>query len=216
MREYDCYLFDVDGTLIDTTELIYRCFVHTCSVFGQGPVSPETVQKHIGLTLRTQLAVYLGPQSPEKMEEIVAEHMRYQLSIYRDYLRLFPGVKEGLAELKGRGKRMAIVSSRFRSSLDLYLSELGVFDFFDVLVTPESTQKHKPDPEPALRALDLLQCPADRALFVGDAEFDILCGARAGMDTAFVLWSRNDPTTLPISPTYLISEMVQLRSRGGV
>ena len=173
-------------------------------------VTRDVVQRHIGLPLREQLQVYFGPQDPVRLEEIAAEHMRYQMTIYRDYLRPFPGVQESLEKLRRSGKRLAVVSSRFRSTLDLYLAQVGVLGLFEVLVTPESTTRHKPNPEPALHALKLLGTSADRALMVGDAQFDIECGAGAGLDTAFVLWSNNDPTTLTTPPTYLVRSLADL------
>jgi pyrophosphatase PpaX len=137
--------------------------------------------------------------------------MKYQLSIYKEHLRLFPTVREGLDLLRSRGKHCAIVTSRRRDTLDLYLKETGIYDFFEVFVTPENTAKHKPDPEPALAALSLLKAGAKgEAVFIGDSEYDIECGRSAGIDTAFVTWSHNDPAALHAKPTYCISDLTQL------
>ena len=211
MKNYSYYLFDADGTLIDTTELIYRCFVHTCATFGNIPVSRKDIVKNIGLTLRRQMEVYFGPLDDKEFALRAKEHMKYQLSIYRDHLRIFPTVREGLDRLRTRGRTCAIVTSRRRETLDLYLKETGIYDYFKVFVTPENTEKHKPDPEPALAALTMLGAPDKaNAVFIGDSEFDIECGRRAGLDTAFVAWSHNDPAALPSQPTYLVSDLTQM------
>jgi pyrophosphatase PpaX len=216
MKDYSFYLFDADGTLIDTTELIYKCFVHTCKIFGDMDVSRNDVVKNIGLTLRKQMEVYFGPLTDEQFAARAAEHMKYQLSIYPQYLRVFPTVVKGLEMLRECGKRCAVVTSRRRETLDLYLKKTGIFDYFEVFVTPENTAEHKPDPEPALAALGLLGArDKGEAVFIGDSEYDIECGKRAGIDTAFVEWSHNDPSAFPSSPTYCISDLTQLCPASG-
>jgi pyrophosphatase PpaX len=211
MKDYSYYLFDADGTLIDTTELIYRCFVHTCKEFGDIDISRDAVVRNIGLTLRRQMEVYFGPLTDDQFAVRAAEHMRFQLSIYPAFLRLFPTVLDGLELLRRRGKRCAIVTSRRRETLDLYLRKTGIIEYFEVIVTPENTPKHKPDPEPVLEALRLLSAVnKDEAVFVGDSTYDIECGTRAGIDTAFVTWSHTDPASLPSLPTYCIGDLTQM------
>jgi pyrophosphatase PpaX len=112
--------------------------------------------------------------------------------------------------LSAAGKRMAIVTSRRRDTLDLYLKTTGVLHFFEAFVTPETTLTHKPGPEPALAALALLGAQKDRALFVGDAEFDMECATRAGVDSAFVKWSCNDPLQMAVKPTWFIDDLRQI------
>lgn len=213
MKNYSHYLFDADGTLIDTTELIYQCFIYTCKKFGNKEVSRAEVIKNIGLTLRSQMEVYFGPLGEERFSEMTGEHMKYQLSIYPHYLKLFPTVLEGLTLLRDRGRHCGIVTSRRRQTLELYLKKTGIFDFFEVYVTPENTKKHKPEPEPVLEALSLFKI-ADKSivLMVGDSEFDIECGFRAGVDTAFVNWSHNDSMSFRYKPTQVIDDFMQLCS----
>ena len=210
MKNYDFYLFDADGTLIDTMELIYRCFVHTCRKFANKEVSRPEIQKNVGLTLRDQMAKYFGPMTQEFFETVSTEHMAFQTAHYLEHLKLFPTVAEGLAMLSAAGKRMAVVTSRRRNTLDHYLKTTGILHFFEAFVTPETTLTHKPGPEPALAALALLGAQKDRALFVGDAEFDIECASRAGVDSAFVKWSCNAPLRMAIRPTWFIDDLRKL------
>jgi len=207
MKNYSAFLFDADGTLIDTIDLIVRCFEHTCKKFGDMVVPAEEIRKHVGLPLRGQMELYFGPLTDERFRVIAKEHMDFQLRLYPQYLKVFPTVLEGLSLLKHRGKRLAIVTSRRRNTLDLYLKETGIYDFFEAFVTPETTSKCKPDAEPALAALDLLSASREEALFIGDSEFDISCAAAAGMDSAFVMWSSNDPHEMPVQPTMVIDDL---------
>jgi pyrophosphatase PpaX len=211
MKNYSHYLFDADGTLIDTVELIYQCFVFTCKKFGKKEITKNEVVKNIGLTLRGQMEVYFGPLTEKRYSEMAGEHMKYQLSIYPQYLRLFPTVFDGLRLLRAHGRHCGVVTSRRRETLGLYLKKTGIYDFFEVFVTPESTKKHKPEPDPVLEALSLFKI-ADKsaALMVGDSEFDIECGSRAGVDTAFVNWSHNDSVSFVNKPTHVIDDFIQL------
>jgi pyrophosphatase PpaX len=210
MRDYGNYLFDADGTLIDTTELIWHCFENTAKVTGHEPIGRETALKHIGLTLRDQMSVHFGKLDDASYDRYRMIHMDYQMSVYSQYLKLFPGVLDTLDKLKKNGKKLAIVTSRFRNSLDVYLRDTGIFDFFDAIISPESTKHHKPHPEPALKALEKLNAHKAETLFIGDATFDIECGTDAGIDTAFVQWSINSTDSLRMKPTWYINTMGEL------
>ncbi len=210
MKQYAAYLFDGDGTLYDTAEMIYQCFSYSCKKFGNIEVAREAVFSNIGLPLRPQLEHFLGPLSDDRATEILKAHMAYQLTIYRDHVFLFPGVAETLARLKNNDKKLAVVTSRRTKTLTLYLKHTAIYHLFDAFITPESTEKHKPDPQPALEALRQLDCSAAETLFVGDAVFDIACGSKAGTDTAFVAWSHIPITSLPMKPTYILNGMGEL------
>lgn len=79
-----------------------------------------------------------------------------------------------------------------------------------MLVTPEDTEKHKPDAEPALKAMALLGADPTTTVFTGDAHYDICSGASAGVDTVFVNWSHIERSSLPIQPTWAIDSLREL------
>ena len=210
MRDYLYYLFDADGTLFDTTELICDCFKHSAVVAGKSGLDTSTIISNIGMTLRKQMDLHFGPLTDEQFEVLRKSHMEYQRAQYHKYLKLCPGVMEALNCLKDNGKRCAVVTSRFKESLGLYLQKTGIIDMFEFFVTPETTQNHKPHPEPALKALELLSGNSREAVFIGDSRFDIECGAGAGTDTAFVNWSLSGISPLDVQPTYYLNDMRDL------
>jgi pyrophosphatase PpaX len=210
MKQYKTYLFDVDGTLLDTTELIYQSFLNSCRVYGNFDVTREEVYKHIGIPLRTQLELYLGKKSDSQYTELYDFHRNYQKSIYKKTLKAYSGVVAGIQELAKRGAQLGIVSSRTRDSLDRYLKYVGIFDHFSVISTPEVTENHKPHPEPVLWALEQLKAKAEDTIFIGDATVDIASGNSAGVDTAFVDWGHNSINDIDAEPVYIISEFDQL------
>jgi pyrophosphatase PpaX len=212
MSNYNYFLFDADGTLIDTLDLIVSCFENTLKVFSHPPVSPDFIKKYVGLPLRAQMEVYMGKLTDGEYQKMAEVHMAYQIAMHKRHLRLFPGIREGLDMLKRAGRRCAVVTSRRRASLETYLEETGIIDFFDVLITPENTEKHKPDGEPALAAMKAMSAVKGESIFIGDASFDIECASNAGIDSAFVSWSSSDPSEIPVKPTFVINDMRELVS----
>ncbi|MCP4751354.1 MAG: HAD-IA family hydrolase [Proteobacteria bacterium] len=210
MKDYKHYLFDADGTLIDTVELICRSFEYTCRKYGGIDIDRDRVIETMGLPLYRQIELFLGKMPESRKKEILEDFKEYQLSIYNDLLGIFPEVEETLRTLKNSGKNLAIVTSRKKETATLYLKHVGILPLFDAVVTPEMTDTHKPDPAPALKALELLDGSAENSLFIGDASFDILCGQKASMDTAFVAWSLNDPPQMDTTPTYILENMPDL------
>lgn len=210
MKQYQTYLFDADGTLLDTTELIYQSFLNTCRIYGNFNITREEVCKHIGIPLKTQLELYLGKKSHSEYKKVMETHRDYQLKIYNDTLRAYDGVVTGLKKLQNRGVQLGIVSSRTRESLDCYLKHVEIFDYFTVLSTPERTTNHKPHPEPVLWAMEQFKTDRENTVFIGDAVFDIESGNSAGVDTALIGWGHNNPGELNCSPDYILNSFEEL------
>ncbi|MBN2653022.1 MAG: HAD-IA family hydrolase [Spirochaetales bacterium] len=209
--EWDCYLFDADGTLVDTRDLIFECFKF--SLRDRKLINPLTranLDHMIGIPYRTQLEYYLGRLTDLQYAEIRDEHIVHQDQLAYDYISLCPGVKETLEFLKQKGKKLGIVTSRSRVSLFPFFKHLGIYEYFDLYVTPHETDKHKPEPEPVLKALELFGVDQKDAVFVGDAVFDIESGARAGVKTVFVNWSPVDLSLGAFMPDFRIDDMREL------
>jgi pyrophosphatase PpaX len=208
MKLYDSYLFDADGTLFDTVDLICTCFQYVAKKYAGKIVERSMIIDGIGLPLKSQLITHLGPELDH--EHILNDYLQYQLSIMEDSISAFPHVIETLAILKSAGKKLAIVTSRRRFSLEKILQSTDTTKYFDILVTPEDTTRHKPDAEPALKAMSLLGADKSSTVFTGDALYDICSGASAGIDTIFVNWSHAKRSSLPVAPTWAIDSLQEL------
>ncbi len=90
------------------------------------------------------------------------------------------------------------------------MKETGIYEYFEIIITPDETEKHKPEPEPALKAMSLLGAVKEESVFIGDSIFDIQCGISAGIDTAFVSYSKTKSDQLGVKPTYLIDSLGDL------
>ncbi len=210
MKKYDTYLFDVDGTLIDTAELIFQCFKYSCKKFADVDISRDVVMKHIGLPFKGQLDRYIGETTEMRCDEVFTEHMKYQATQYKKYLKAFDSVSELLDALVEKNIKIGIVTSRKKDSLLPYLNETGLGDYFKVIISPEDTVNHKPYPEPIEAALNKLKSKPETCIYIGDSIYDIEAGSRAGCDTAFVSWSNIDASECHIKPTYVIDSPLDL------
>ncbi len=209
MKDYDAYLFDADGTIIDTREMINAAYMRMAEALGE-TVTRERVQATIGLPVDAQLRELLGRDRDDALYE--RGRKIYTDSLMRNYradLAAFPGVADGLRSLRAKGKKLAVVTSRRLESLEPFLAAVGLDGYFELLVTPEHTERHKPDPEPALYAMNRLGARPERCVFVGDATFDIECGRAAGMDTVLVSWGM-PCDDWKVKPDYIIGDLSEL------
>lgn len=179
-------LYDFDGTLADTTELIMTCYRHTMRRhLGVAPPDAEWLAG-FGLLLETQIDRFA--RSAEECAAMLATYKAFQREKYEEMVHPFPGAVETVAELAARRVPLAIVTSRHRESTLRGVDLCGLVEHFPVIVTPEDVTHAKPHPEPVLRALAELGVSASEALFIGDSPHDLVAGRAAGTRTAAALW----------------------------
>lgn len=211
MKEYDAYLFDADGTLIDTKELIYQSFLEMGRAVKMVMPPREEIVASIGLPVWTQTVMFLGVGRDEAFyRDALTVYTDYMTAVFEDYLGLFPGVREGLELLADKGKMLAIVTSRRHSSLQRFIDYLDIAKYFSVFVCTDDTERHKPDPQPALLALERLGATAGQSVFIGDATFDMGCGKGAGMDVALIDWDGVDYSGWDVQPDFVATRFDQL------
>jgi pyrophosphatase PpaX len=179
-------LYDFDGTLADSTELIMVCWRHTMTThLGQCPPDEEWLAG-FGTPLEVQLARFA--RSDVEAVAMCDTYREHQRTLHDAMLRPFPGAAETVRELARRGVGLAIVTSKHRRATLRGMDLCGITDHFDVIVTPEDVANPKPDPEPVRIALERLGVAPEEALFVGDSPHDIAAGRGAGTWTAGALW----------------------------
>lgn len=196
-------LFDFDGTLIDTNEIIIQSFQHTFkTVLGQEkPVADiiKTFGEPLSLTMSKMLDI-----PPEEAVEI---YRSYHYKKFDELICIFPGMLELIKELKSRGCKLAIVTSRLRNTTIQGLKKYDLEQYFDYIVTADDTDKHKPDPTPINIALEKLNSRPEETLMIGDSMFDILCAHNAGVKSVLVGWAiavTDEDKIGPNKPTYIV------------
>ncbi|MDY0395948.1 pyrophosphatase PpaX [Virgibacillus halophilus] len=202
----DTILFDLDGTLIDTNELINQSFLYTFKQYGQR-FSDEEIRAFNGPPLLDTFRAI----SEEKAEEMIAAYKRHNLHFHDRYVTAFPEVIETIRKLKDAGIKTAIVSTKARESVHKGLNLVGLDGMFDAIITLDEVTHAKPHPEPIHKALGLLDSSAEHALMVGDNYHDIEAGKNAAVATAAVAWSHKGEAFLQtFKPDYMLHSMADL------
>lgn len=204
---YESVLFDLDGTLLNTNELILQSFNYTF----QKVLGMTIAKEQIFSTFGRPLAEVMAEFDAEKADLLLKTYRAYNAQIHDDYITLFDQVEETLAALKALGLKLAVVTSK---KTDLAWRGLDYFQlghYFDTFIGPEDTTEHKPSAAPALEALRRLKTSPQRSIMVGDSPYDILCGQRAGCQTAAVRYSVHDPLELAkAKPTFMLDTLASL------
>jgi len=202
-------LFDLDGTLIDSIELLLICMEHAFVGHPRSPTRPQWVAG-IGTPLRTQLTEWCDDES--QVDALVSRYRAHQDIHLESLTTPYPGVVSLLEWARQEGHATGIVTSKGRGMTARSLGHVGLADAFDTIVTYEETERHKPAPEPVLLALDRLGISADRALFVGDSPHDMYSGRAAGVRTAAALWGPFTREQLaPATPVWWLSGIDEVR-----
>ena len=207
------FLFDLDGTLIDSIELILRSYRHTMHVHrGHEPPPPDDVwMSGLGTPLWVQFRHFSDDAA--EIEAMVATYRAYNLAHHDELVRPYDGVVEAVRTLKRRGKTLGLVTSKLRSGARRGLERAALGDAFDTIVGADDVTYPKPHPEPVLTALQRLGggAAAGDAVFVGDSRHDIECGRAAGVQTAAVLWGPFDRSHLEdLRPDYWLERPADL------
>jgi pyrophosphatase PpaX len=186
---YPTVLFDLDGTLVDSGAIILASFKHAAKTVLARDVEDEQIAALVGgSNLHDQMAV-LDASRVDELVRVYREHNRP----LHDELTAFEGVEELVATLSAEGRKLGIVTAKGRATVDLAFGVIDLEPYFDVVVTADMTERHKPDPEPVLKALELLESEPSEAAFVGDSPFDVGAGKAAGVFTVAVSWGNIHP-----------------------
>ena len=186
MQKIDTVIFDFDGTVMDTNNVILNSWQHTFRTLENREEKPETIIKTFGEPLELTMKNFF-PDVP--VEESIAIYRSYHYDNFGKLISVFPGMKELIQELKDKNYKLGLVTSRLRKTTMQGLEAYGLLPYFEVIVTADDTTKHKPDPEPLNIALEKLGAAPEHSVMVGDTMFDILCARNAGVKSVLVSWS---------------------------
>ncbi len=208
---YRALLFDLDGTLVDSLELILGSYRHTMAQhLGRVPPDEEWMVT-MGKPLRVQLQSFA--QTPEQLEAMFRTYIDHNEANNQRLIRPFPGMRQAIESLRRGGFRMGVVTSKIGEHAWRELRSCGLDGLFDGLVAADDVQRPKPHPEPVLRGLQSIGATAPEALMVGDSIFDLAAARAAGVDTAAALWGPFDRDRLAVGqPTYWVRHIGELLS----
>ncbi|WP_409295437.1 pyrophosphatase PpaX [Peribacillus sp. SCS-26] len=202
-------LFDLDGTLINTNDLIIASFINTLNIYFPEKYKEEDVLQFMGPPLHESFT-----QLDElRADEMVAKYREHNLANHDILVKEFEGVYETVETLHKEGYKMAIVSTKMHDTVLRGLKVARLDRFFDIIIGLDDVERAKPDPEPLMKALDILGSKPEEAIMVGDNHHDILGGKNAGTRTAGVAWTAKGRDHLDqFEPDYMLEHMSDLLS----
>ncbi len=225
MKGYDPVIFDLDGTVVDTVELIRDSFRHTVRTVLGRDMPDEHILAGVGQPLMTQMR-RLSEQHAQELYDVYRE---YNHRRHDELVRGYEGVQEMLEALHAAGRRLGIVTSKSRDTTEMAFRAVHLGEYFDAVVTASDSDEHKPSPAPLLLCLERLggagraaagsgggepDAGAAEALgpiYIGDSPVDIEAGRAAGMATAAVAWGVfGRESLLAAAPDFYVTTTVDL------
>ncbi|HET7626943.1 MAG TPA: pyrophosphatase PpaX [Bacillales bacterium] len=200
-------LFDLDGTLINTNDLIIASFSHTLERYFPNRFGKDDIVGFIGEPLRDSFYKI----DPTLADEMVSVYREHNIAHHDELVREYEGVYETVQVLKAHRFKLGIVTTKARKTVEMGLKLTGLASFFETVVTIDDVKEAKPSPEPILKALRILEARAETALMVGDSPHDISAGKNAGTATAGVEWAVKGSEVLrKMNPDVMLEKMPQL------
>ena len=198
LQPYELIIFDWDGTLMDSTAVIAASLQSACRDVGVPTPSERDARYVIGLNLADTFA-HVAPRLDEEGRTRLAERYRYHFLAGEAAMPLYDGVREMLADLHGRGTRLAVATGKARRGLDRVLGLTGLGEFFEATRCADEGFA-KPHPGMLLALLDMTGVEPARAVMVGDTTHDLDLAANAGVDAVAVSYGAHDKDLLATRP----------------
>lgn len=214
MNHIRTMLFDLDGTILDTNELIIRSFLEAL----KGVVAEDFDREHIipsmGLTLTDQMKQFSGR---DEVADLIAVYREVNLRLHDELVKPFAYVNEVIKRLHGEGIQIGVVTTKMRMTTERGLKFVGLHEYIDAIVTLDDVTHPKPHPEPVTMAMELLKADPASTIMVGDSTVDMQSAAAAGAIAVGVAWSLKGAQVLrDAGAKHVIDDMRDLYSFVGM
>ncbi len=182
----DTVIFDFDGTIMDTNDVIIGSWQEVYRTLRGKEGDLDYILSTFGEPLETSMENSF-PEVPVDVSVKIYRDWHHEK--FLDMIKLFPGVEEMIKEVKARGFKTGIATSRLRKSLYMGLNKYDLVKYFDAIVPVEDIEAAKPAPDMIYKVLGMLGSQPEAAIMVGDSRLDILCARNAGVPSVLVGWS---------------------------
>lgn len=179
-------LFDLDGTLVDSIELIFRSYEHAYAAHGRRVPARTELVRGLGRTLMDQFGQVTA--DAQDIAALVARYRAFNLAHHDALVSAYPGALPAVEALRRAGVRLGIVTSKVSSTAHRGLALCGYENLFEVVIGMEDCTRHKPHPEPVLTALERLGADPRTTCYVGDSPHDMQAGRAAGVRVFAAGW----------------------------
>lgn len=207
-------LFDLDGTILDTNELIITTFLEALKGYAPEGFGREHIIPGMGRPLEDQLKLFSGL---EDVSRLIDSYREVNLRLHDEYVKPFDYVKDVLERLKENGIKLGVVTTKIRLTTEKGLKFVGIHSYMDAVITIDDVVNAKPHPEPVLKAMELLGADPATTMMVGDSTVDMQSAAAAGTLPVGVAWSLKGGQILrDAGAAYVIDDMRELYAFAGL
>jgi|SRR5579864_636680 len=186
-------LLDLDGTIADTLPHVFNAYRHAVAPWTDRPPTDAEVEATFGPSERECIAVMVPDVD---VDAALARFHKYYEGEHGRYVRIVAGMRAVIDRARALGWKVGVFTGKGRRSARFTLTELGLWERVDHLVSGDDVTRAKPDPEGVLQASAVLGVSVERILLVGDSRADVVAGRAAGARTAAVLWAAFHPERL--------------------
>ena len=185
LKNLKCIVFDMDGTLTQTNQLIYDSFNYIAQKYADRSYSFQEITAMFG---PPEEGALLAIVKPEQLNEVMRDYLSFYRSHHNQLARLYPGIEEILKYIKKRKKTLALFTGKGTHTTKITLQKFRIDKYFDYLVTGNDVVNHKPSSEGLQIIMDKFMLKPYEVLMVGDAISDVKAAHEAGVKIAAVLW----------------------------
>lgn len=211
----DAFLFDLDGTLVDTAPDLHHALNSTLSSVELGPVDIELTRHWVGHGAKKMISSALERHNEQSTDAQIENLYSSFLAYYRQHIAIFskpyPGVRLAVQHLAQKRCKLGVVTNKRYDLSKLLLKELNLLSYFSVVVGGDTLSVAKPKPDPLLHACKELDTPPERAMFVGDSFTDVACARGAGCPIVLVPYGYNQGVSVStLGADHTIESLVEL------
>lgn len=198
---YNTFIFDFDGTIVDTLPLYLHCFNKVLKNFDQEPIGQQDIEGWFGLTELEIISKKIKKQS--EIKAALEQLFYYYQANHDQFIQMSPEVIELLSYLKKEQKTIAVVTGKGRKTLTSSVSVLNIGEFIQYSVAGDEVKKPKPNAEGVHKILKMVKEEPEKTVYIGDADIDIQAAQNAGIDCIAAKWFCKDKKYLS-TPTYTV------------
>ena len=209
-------MIDLDGTLVDSVPDLAYCTDAMLAEMGMPARGEAKVRQWVGNGVeRLVKRALLDRLDGEPDEALFSKALPIYMALYKDNVsersHLYPGVKEGLDFLRGAGYKLGCITNKAAAFTEPLLKDVGIYDYFRIVVSGDTLPVKKPDPRPLLHAAEYFKVDPARALMVGDSISDVKAARAAGFQVICVSYGYNHGQDIrDAHPDAVIDSMAQL------
>lgn len=199
-------MFDIDGTLLDTTEFILQAYEHVFRIHKFSSKTRAEISAVIGKHLRECYQLLTGL---EQVDHLIKDHKNFQQNNYH-LAESFSDTESTLKKLKEKGILLAAISTRYGPSVPETLKRNNIFHYFDLILTADEVTKVKPDPEGIQKVLKFFSIKPEEAMFIGDSPADVEAGKNAQVKTIGVSFGFHGESIKNSKPDFLVHHLSEI------